>query len=447
MTEREQWRSRTGFILATIGSAVGLGNIWRFSYVAGENGGGAFLLVYLALVALIGLPLVIAELSLGRRAQGDAIAAFTATEASPPRAWPAAGWLAMTAATVLLSYYAVIAGWALDYAAGALVGRLWSLAGGEFGGFFRSSIARTAEPVLWQTAMLAATAAVLAGGIQGGIERLNRWLMPALAAIIAGMAVNAVLLPGSAAGIRFLLTPDWSAFARPGMYAAALGQVFFSIGVGAAVFATYGGYLPRSVRLPTAAAAVVAGDTLFAVVAGLAIFPAVFAFGMDPRAGPELAFITLPQIFLAMPGGRVVGTLFFALLVAAALTSMVSLLEVPVAVLMRRLRMRRRPAIALAAAVVFVLGLPSALGFGPLSFLQVDGMGILDAVDAVTSVLLLPLGGLAVALFVGWRIERGLTLREADLADSRAGPVWLWLLRLPVPLAIALILLEAALPA
>lgn len=445
MTGHEQWRSRTGFILATVGSAVGLGNIWRFAYVAGENGGAVFLIVYLAFVALIGLPLVIAELSLGRRAQGDAVAAFTTGAPGPARSWPLAGWLAVGGATLLLSYYAVIAGWALSYAAGAVTGSLWSVAAAGYGGYFARFIAGTAEPVLWQAAILALAVAVVAGGVQKGIERLNLWLMPILALIIAALAVNALTLPGSGAGVDFLFAPDWQAFGRPGLYAAALGQAFFSIGVGAAVFATFGGYLPRGIALPASAVAVVAGDTLFAVVSGLAIFPAVFAFGLDPTTGPELAFITLPQIFLAMPGGRLVGALFFTLLAAAALTSMISLLEVPVAVAMRRLRMSRRRAAPAIGAVVFVLGLPSALGYGLLAGITIGGRGILDTVDGFVSDLILPLGGLAIALFVGWRVERGLALREADLAGSGIGSAWLWLLRIPVPLAIVLIMIRSAL--
>ncbi|GHD56267.1 transporter [Thalassobaculum fulvum] len=444
MNDREQWRSRTGFILATIGSAVGIGNIWRFSYVAGENGGGAFLLIYLAFVVLIGLPLVIGELSLGRRAQGDAIAAFTVADPEPRHAWPLAGWMAVVGCTVILSYYAVIAGWALDYAVGAVTGTLWTVAAAGYGGYFQQFVAGTVEPVVWQATMLAATVAVVASGVQGGIERLNRWLMPTLAVIVTGLAIHAVSLPGAGAGLRFLFAPDWSAFADPAVYAAALGQAFFSLGVGAAVFATYGSYLPRTVGLPASAIAIVVGDTLFALVAGLAIFPAVFAFGVDPKAGPELAFITLPQIFLAMPGGRIVGTLFFFLLAAAALTSMLSMLEVPVAVAMRRLRLRRRTAALAAGALVFLLGLPSALGFGLLSGIRIAGRGILDAIDAVAADMVLPLGGLAIALFVGWRIEQGLARREADLYGTWAGTVWLWLLRIPVPLAIGLILVRAA---
>lgn len=444
MNDREQWRSRTGFILATIGSAVGIGNIWRFAYVAGENGGGAFLLIYLAFVMLIGLPLVIGELSLGRRAQGDAIAAFTVTDPEPRHSWPLAGWVAVVGCTVILSYYAVIAGWALNYAVGAATGTLWTVAEAGYGGYFQRFVAGTVEPVVGQAVMLVATVAVVASGVQGGIERLNRWLMPTLAVIVIGLAIHAVSLPGAGAGLRFLFAPDWSAFADPDVYAAALGQAFFSLGVGAAIFATYGSYLPRTIALPTSAIAIVVGDTLFALVAGLAIFPAVFAFGVDPKAGPELAFITLPQIFLAMPGGRVVGALFFFLLAAAALTSMLSILEVPVAVAMRRLRLRRRTAALCTGALVFVLGLPSALGFGLLSDIRIGRHGILDAIDAVASDLVLPFGGLAIALFVGWRIERGLAQREADLYGTRAGTVWLWLLRIPVPLAIGLILVRSA---
>jgi NSS family neurotransmitter:Na+ symporter len=444
MTTREQWGSQTGFVLATIGSAVGLGNIWRFAYVAGENGGAVFLVVYLVFVLLIGLPLVVAEIAIGRRGGGDAVAAFSSPDAPRGGRWRFAGWLAVIGAAIILSYYSVIAGWALGYAFGATGGSLWTIAEAGFGGYFRWFIADAVEPVLWQLAMLAAAAIVVAGGVKAGIERLNLWLMPALAAVVIGLAAYAVSLPGSGAGVRFLLAPDWSAFGRPDVYAAALGQAFFSLGVGMAVFATYGSYLPRGISVPVSAGAIVAGDTLFAVIAGLAIFPGVFAFGVDPTAGPELAFITLPQIFLAMPGGRIVGALFFLLLTAAALTSMVSLLEVPVSAAMRRFGAGRRKATAVVVALVFLLGLPSALGFGVLEHIRFGGRGILDAVDSAVSDILLPLGGLAIALFAGWRIERAVALREADFGDTRAGRAWIWLLRIPVPAAIALILIRSA---
>lgn len=442
MSDREQWSSQSGFILATIGSAVGLGNIWRFSYVAGENGGGAFLLLYLMYIFLIGLPLVIAELALGRRAQGDAIAAFDGP--APGSSFRYAGVFLGAGAVLILSYYSVIAGWALKYFTGAALGHLWDTAAEGYGSYFQSFISHTGEPVIWQTAMVIATALVVAGGVRGGIETLSRFLMPLLAVIITGLAIFAVTLPGARNGTAFLLAPDWSALVRPEVHAAALGQAFFSLGIGMAVFLTYGSYMPRSFPLPRSAAAIAIGDTGFAIVAGLAIFPAVFSFGIDPTSGPQLAFITLPQIFLQIPGGALLGVAFFFLLSAAALTSMVSLLEVPVAMLVQRLAMSRRRATGLVGVTVLVLGLPSAMSFGLLSEVRIGQNGILDAADAAVSNLLLPIGGILIALTVGWRLSQQDAISESELKHPRLAYIWLWILRLLVPLTLITIVLQSA---
>ncbi|MGE3907401.1 MAG: sodium-dependent transporter, partial [Reyranellaceae bacterium] len=441
LVSREQWGSRYGFVLATIGSAVGLGNIWRFSFVAGENGGGAFLLIYVGSVLLVGAPLVIAELALGRAARADAVSAYD--HAAPRSAWIAGGWLGVAAGVLILSYYAVIAGWALKYLVGAVDGSLWRLAADAHGGFFAGFIANDWEPVAWQAAMMALTMVVVAGGVRKGIEAVNRWLMPILGLIVVGLAIHAATFPGARQGIGFLFSPDWSAFSRPEVYVAALGQAFFSLGVGMAVFITYGGYLQRQEKIPSAVAAIVAGDTLFALVAGLAIFQAVFAFGLDPAAGPELAFITLPQIFLSMPFGSLAGSAFFFLLTAAALTSMVSLLEVPVACLVARRKMRRPVAVALAGGFTAILGVPSALGFGLLERLAFSGRSILDAVDFATSNLLLPAGGALIALLVGWRWGRDRALTESDMGRRLAGRLWLLSMRYVVLAVILLILYRA----
>lgn len=442
MGSREQWGSRQGFVLATIGAAVGLGNIWRFSYVAGENGGAVFLFLYLVCILLVGLPLVIAELSLGRQAQGDAVAAFEFADDGAP--WRRLGWISVAAAVLILSYYAVIAGWALKYFFGAALGNLWTTAEFGFGTFFAQFIADRTEPIGWQAAMIAAAMFTVAGGVKHGIERMNRWLMPVLVMIIIGLAVYALFLPNAGAGVRFLFAPDWSVLRTPAVYIAALGQAFFSLGIGMAIFVTYGSYMPRTFSLSFSAAIIAIGDSLFAIVAGLAIFPAVFAFGVDPTAGPELAFITLPQVFLDMPGGRVIGTVFFALLSMAAFTSMVALLEVPVSVAVHRLKLRRWTASAAVGAVVFAIGIPSAMSFGILADIQIGRYGILDAIDAGVSNFLLPISGLLVALFVGWRLKRSDALREADLAGSRLGVAWLWLLRILVPVTILTILAQSA---
>lgn len=439
--EREQWGSGTGFVLATIGSAVGLGNIWRFAYVAGENGGGAFLMVYVLSVLLVGAPIVIAEMALGRQAGGDAAAA--SERAAPRSRWPLAGWLGIVGSCLILSYYAVIAGWALKYFAGSVLGTLWRTAGTDYGGYYARFIANPGEPIAWQMAMLAAAMLVVTGGVQRGIEAVNRYLMPMLAVFVVGLAVYSATLPGAGAGWRFLLAPDWSALTDPHVIIAALGQAFFSLGVGMAVYITYASYMSPHTRIPVNGGAVILGDTLFAIVAGLAIFPAVFAFGMSPEAGPKLAFITLPQIFLAMPAGKAIAALFFLLLSAAALTSMVSLLEVPVAAVVHRTPLKRWGAVLVVGLTVFVIGIPLAMSYGVFADLQVGGRGLLDALDQTVSNYLLPVAGLMVALFVGWRWGQRNALTAADLYGSAIGTAWLWLLRVVAPLVIGVILLNA----
>lgn len=438
---REQWSTKTAFILATLGSAVGLGNIWRFSYVAGDNGGGAFLLVYLGAVLLLGLPLLLAEFALGRSSQGDVVQAFRrAAPRSPLRHF---GLLAVIGSALILSYYSVIAGWTLSYLSDYLLGLLLPQQSGDHAERFRSLIAHPVEPLVWHLLFMAITVWVVMAGVRGGLERLSRLVMPLLGVTVIGLAIYAMSLPGSAAGVAFLLAPDWSALADPTVYLAALGQAFFSLSLAMGVLVTYGGYLGREHRLPSAAGAVAGGDVLFAIIAGLAIFPAVFAFGMAPAQGPVLAFVVLPQVFSTMPGGSVVALAFFFLLAAAALTSAVSLLEVPVAWAMRVLILSRRRATLLLGGTIFVLGVPSSLGFGPWETVQLAGRGILDSIDHAVSNFLLPLAGTGLALLVGWVWPGREAAAEADLSQGFWARLWLGLLRYIIPCAILLILLRS----
>lgn len=439
---REQWTSRAGFLIASIGCAAGLGNIWRFSYVAGENGGAAFLLLYVACIAMLGVPLMLGEFCIGRRAQADAVSAFGG--AGRKRSWRLAGWLMVVASCVLLSYYAVIAGWAYKYFAGYLFGIVASSARGDFGAYFDAFVADPFEPVLWQFVVVVSTVAVVVAGVQHGIERFNRILMPLLGAIVILLAAYGLSLDGAIAGVTFLFRPDWSAFAHPSIYFAALGQAFFSLGIGAGALLTYGSYAPPGVKLAPAAITVAAGDTLFAVIAGIAIFPAVFALGLDPAQGPMLAFVTLPEVFSAMPGGRLFANAFFVLLGLAALTSAVSLLEVSCAALMRCLRWSRRTSAIVMGCVVFAMGVPSALGYGGLAGFGLFGVGILETVDRITSGIVLPIGGLLIAAFVGWAWSRTEAVEAAGMHDGRLAGAWLFLLRYVSPCLIALILFWAA---
>jgi neurotransmitter:Na+ symporter, NSS family len=436
---REQWATRTGFILATLGSAIGLGNIWRFSYVAGENGGGAFLIVYCGALILIGLPLLLAELALGRRAQGDVVQTFA--DAGPRNPLRFYGYVAVVGAGLILSYYSVVAGWVLRYFFDYLFALFQAPTDVDHADQFVSFISDTWQPLAWHLVFLVTTFAVVAGGVRRGIEKLNRLILPLLGIMVIGLAVRGMTLPGGMDGARFLLSPEWRMLAEPRVYLAALGQAFFSIGLGMGILVTYGSYLGRSHRLPTAALAIAGGDAAFAIVAGLAIFPAVFAFGLAPEQGPLLAFITLPHVFATMPGGTLTGLVFFALLFGAALTSAVSLLEVPVAYVTRRFGLSRRRAAAGITLAIFLLGLPSSLGFGPLEHIQIMGRGILDAVDQTVSAVLLPIGGLVIAIMVGWVLRSVSAAEAADLQGGYVSAVWLGLLRYVVPLLIVAILL------
>lgn len=438
---QEQWQSKLGFIFATVGAAVGLGSIWRFAYVVGENGGAAFLIVYSAMILLICIPLVVAELAIGRRGAADAVTAFEG--ATPTGSWRLLGGLGVFAAGAILTYYAVVAGWAARYFVHAFGTALWTVEADARGAYFSAFIADGTAVVFWQGVMLALTALVVALGVNAGIERLNMWLMPLLGVIVAALAVYALTLPESGRGVAFLFAPDWAAFAKPALYLNALGQAFFSIGIGMAVFVTYGGYLGAGTRIPAAATIIVVIDTMFSIVAGLAVFPAVFAFDSDPAAGPGLAFVTFPQILQQMPAGRIIGPLFFFLLTAAALASMISLLETCVAYAVHRRGAGRIRATVMMTTVIFALGLPSALGHGAVPWLTRAGKPILDLIDQSLSNFVLPVSGLLIAILVGWRMERRRALADADLWDNALGKTWLWLIRVLAPVMIAVILIRS----
>lgn len=436
---REQWHSNKGFLLAALGSAVGLGNVWRFSYVTGENGGGAFLLVYLVMVLLVGVPLLLGEFALGRSTQRESSAAFE--RLVPGSRWRRVGLLGVLAACGILAYYAVIAGWVFKYLSLYVTRTTHELASAGFALSFQAHVAQPLEPLLWQGLGLALTMAIIARGVERGIEKVSLLLMPALGVLLLALALHSATLPGFGQGLAFLFRPDWSVLASPKVYLAALGQAFFSIGLAMGVMVTYGSYLPASRHLPGAAVTIALSDTLFAITAGLVIFPAVFSFGLDPAQGPGLAFIVLPGVFAQMPGGAAVGLAFFLLLSIAALTSMVSLLEVPVAYAMQRWGWSRARASLLLGSLLFVLGIPASLGFGLWSQVQsAGGKGILDLMDFVSADLLLPLNGLLMALFIGWVWPRHDALQASDLHASRLGRAWHVSLRYIAPVLVALVL-------
>ncbi|MBU9710764.1 sodium-dependent transporter [Evansella tamaricis] len=435
---REQWGSRLGFILAAMGSAVGLGNIWRFSYVTGENGGAAFLLVYILCIALIGIPILMAEFTIGKKAQSDVVGSFQ--KLAPGKPWITAGILGVASAFIILSFYAVIAGWSVYYFVQYVIGGINTDPGDFFGGFITDPV----QPILWQFIFMVLTVGVVYVGVKKGIEAANKILMPLLAVLVIVLAGYSFTLGGTQEALSFLFTPDWSALTNPDVYLAALGQAFFSLSLGMGALITYGSYLKKEDKLPGAAVSVAGLDTGFAILAGLMIFPAVFAFGINPADGPGLVFVVLPGIFESLGGmGQVFGILFFFLLAAAALSSAVSLLEVAVAYFMRQFNWSRKQTSLIIGAIIFLLGIPSSLGMGVWSDVTFFGKDILDSMDFIASNVFLPLGGLIIALFIGWGWKRVDALEASDFGESTWGTVWLGILRYFAPIAIFVIFLRS----
>lgn len=443
---REQWASRIGFILAAMGSAVGLGNVWRFSYVAGENGGAAFLVIYIAMILLIGLPIVMAEFTIGRKGQSDAVGSFEKLSPgnerlAPGEPWKIAGIMGVASAFMILSFYGVIAGWILYYLLNYITGNLWSAPTDGYGAFFGEFISGSFQPIVWQFIFMALTIGIVFVGVKKGIERANKILMPLLGVLIIVLSAYGLTLGGASEGLSFLFSPDWSALANPSIYLAALGQAFFSLSLGMGALITYGSYLSSKESLPGAAASVATLDTLFAIIAGLMIFPAVFAFGIDPAAGPGLVFVVMPDVFDSFALGGVFGILFFFLLAAAALTSAVSLLEVAVAYFIRKFNWSRKQASLIVGGIIFLFGIPSALSQGVLAGVGFGDLDFIDSVDFIASNIFLPLGGLIIALFMGWGFKKADALKDSDFGNTTLGNIWLFLLRYVAPIGIIFVFL------
>lgn len=435
-SKRENWASRLGFVMAAAGSAVGLGNIWRFPWLAGENGGGLFLLIYLAMVCTLGLSVLLAEIVIGRTAQKDPVGAFRQLGGGR---WPLIGYLGIASAFLILSFYSVVAGWTLAFAVKQARGLFATVTPSQA---FADLLAATFEPLAWALVFLAITGSVVTGGIRNGIERANLVLMPLLFTLLIVLVVRAVTLPGGFDGLTFFFAPDVSRLTT-GTIVAALGQAFFSLSIGLGAMITYGSYLDHRQPIGRAALQIGALDALAAVLAGCIVFPAVSFAGLDPASGPGLAFITLPNVFAEMPAGRLFGVVFFALLAIAALTSAISLLEPLVAFLVDEHGFRRRHATLLVTTAAFLVGVPSSLSLGPMPELSAFGMSFLDLLDFVTASLMLPIGGMAMALFVGWKIAPLAASELTDVTGRRPllTGAWLVFLRFAAPAAIAWILL------
>jgi NSS family neurotransmitter:Na+ symporter len=395
--QREQWGSKIGFILAAAGSAVGLGNIWKFPYVTGTNGGGAFVVIYVAMVACIGFSVMLAELVIGRNAQLNAVGAFKKIKGG---AWPAVGWLGLACGFLILSYYGVVGGWTIKYILHSFTGLMEVAAAGQAGDAFGGFISNPIMVILYQALFMFVTIWVVYRGVGEGIERYCKVLMPGLFILLIVLIGRSVTLEGAGEGISFYLKPDFSKVTA-GTVLAALGQAFFSLSLGMGCMITYGSYLQKDISLPGAAAQVCFLDTMVALLAGLVIFPAVFAFGVEPGAGPGLTFITLPGIFAQMPGGMIWSALFFLLLFVAALTSAISLLEVACAYFIDKGWSRAKAAWTM-GTLIFLLGIPSGISLG--GGLKIAGKDFMDVAGFFTDQIMMPLGGMLISIFVGWVI-------------------------------------------
>ncbi len=435
-SDRGQWTSKLGFIFAAAGSAIGLGNIWRFPYVTGMNGGAAFVFVYLVCVLVIGLPYLYAELALGRAIQKNPVGAISSLR--PGSAWIWVGGLGILTGFFILSYYAVIASWTFGYIFKMVIPNQLT---------FADFVANPIMVITLFVIFILLTIAVVYGGIQGGIEKWAKILMPVLLVLLVVLILYANWLPGSGKGLSFYLKPDFSKIDGK-VILAALGQAFFSLSLGMGLMVTYGSYISKKDNLISSGFFVALADTGIAIMSGLIIFPALFAMNQDPAAGPGLVFNVFPAIFRNMPFGIIVGVIFFILLSIAALTSTISLLEVPTAFLVDEKGVARKIAVWVVGIVVLLLGIPSALSQGAVSWLSqplAGGMDFLSLMDFIWGNLSLAIGAFLLSIFVGWVWGAKYAAKELSVGNpsfEKWSPLWGFLIRFVCPITIFIILLN-----
>lgn len=445
--QTKTWSSNYLFLLASIGSTVGLSNIWRFTYLAGENGGGAFVLVYVISLLVMGIPILAAELLIGRRGGKSMVGTFqalTLRDGLSP-VWKYFGWIAMVGVFLILSFYCVIAGLTLDYTVTSLFGVLNNLDAVSAVGYYNGILADPVRIMLSQFIFVAATVWIVAKGVQDGLERTTGWMTPALFIILVALVFYAMFAGSFGEGVSFLFAPDFSKI-TPRVILAAFGQAFFSLGIGVGVMLTYGAYMPKSSSILRSSVIISFSDGLASMLAGLAIFPIVFQYGLSPAEGPGLIFMTLPIAFGKMPGGGVIGALFFLLLVFAALTSSISLLESIIAHFEETTGLERKKITIYAGVVLWLVGLGSVFsfniwsGFTPLSFIKpLEGKTIFGIIDYFGSNLLMPIGGILMAVIAGWLLSRQSTHAELDPPNENIFIVWRILIRFVAPATVAAI--------
>jgi NSS family neurotransmitter:Na+ symporter len=426
------------------GSAVGIGNIWKFPYVAGQNGGGAFVLVYLVCVFAVGLPIMMSEILLGRRGRRNPVTTMRilGEEESGSPQWRLVGFSGVLAGFLILSFYSVIAGWTLHYIIESARGSFEGADAAAVSTLFGQLTSRVPVQAAWHSVFIGITIFVVARGVERGLEQAVRIMVPSLVAIMLILLLYSITAGDFGRGVSFLFEPDFDRLTAHGVLAA-MGQAFFSLSIGMGAVMAYGAYLPQEESIIQTSIAVVIADTGVALLAGLVIFPIVFANGLDPAEGPGLVFQTLPLAFGQMPGGMIIGTLFFLLLSFAALSSAISIIEPTVAWLVETSGLRRSSAAILAGSMVWGLGFLTILSFGSLAEFKFLRGTFFDNIDFLTTNVMLPLGGLFITLFAGWVMCRN---SSADELDANAGPIyrtWRGLARYVAPVAVALVFLNA----
>lgn len=436
------WSSRLAFIFAATGSAVGLGNIWRFPYLTSDNGGGAFVLIYLGCILVVGLPIMLAEILIGRRGRMSPINTLIklTREGGHSGGWVIIGWMGILASVLILSFYSVVAGWTLHYAWTYVVHLLGGPALGDPAAAFTALLADPAKLLLWHSIFMVMTIGVVAMGVEKGLERAVKFLMPTLLILLLVLLAYGISTGKIGQAANFLFAPDFSEVNR-GTLLAALGQAFFSLSLGMCGIMTYGAYLPKGISIPQVGVTVAAADTGVALLAGLAIFPVVFAFGLDPAGGgPGLIFTSLPHAFADMMLGIPYAIAFFLLLSVAAWTSSIALLEPGTAFLVERTNFTRKQLALALGLVAWAVGLLTVFGFNVLSEVRIGRLDMQGAIEYLTNNVMLPLGGLLVALFAGWVLDSRITREELSDLPEWAYQAWRWLLRVVAPVLVLIVL-------
>ena len=439
-----EWSSRTAFILAATGSAVGLGNIWKFPYITGENGGGAFVLIYILCVMFIGIPIMLAEVYLGKRGRLNPIASikYISEKENRSKNWKIIGLIGILAGILILSYYSVIAGWTMAYATRAAFGVINNIDAVGATSMFNDFVSDPERLLAWHTIFSIMTAIVVSKGVKSGLESAVIRLMPALLVLLLALVIFSAIEGDFLSGVKFMLYPDFSQVTWKTILIA-MGQAFFSLSLGMGALMVYGSYLSKEISIPQTCVIVASLDTLVALLAGLAIFPIVISSGLEMTQGPGLIFQTLTVAFGAMPGGQLFGTLFFILLIFAAWTSSISLIEPMIIWMIEKYNLTRIQAATISSGLAWLLGIGTIISFNVGSEIKIFDMNIFQTLDYLTSNILLPLGGIMITIYVSWFISKESIDKELNIKSSILRFIWYLSARFVAPIAVVLVMLNA----